>query len=261
MAGLLLSLAVVLLLEYLGDTFRGTSDLVGLAGGTALGSVDGSVSTTADDAGAPERLLAVKVAYGGRGTDGSRGSALVVGVEPGDEQEVPANVAVAAASMGRRVVLLDADWRGTGPTARFGLHGRPGVAEAVEGGEDVVAAAERTRVAVAPRLEVVPTGILHGLRMVEPEVAAALVAGLARRADLVVVASPPVAEEAAGLVWARAVEGVVLVARPEHTQREAVADALNGMTVIGATVLGIVLNVSRVARPVRDEPARTRGRH
>jgi Mrp family chromosome partitioning ATPase len=74
-----------------------------------------------------------------------------------------------------------------------------------------------------------------------------------------VVASPPVAEDAAGLVWARAAEGVVLVARPEHTQREAVADAVSGMSTVGATVLGVVLNVSRVARPVRDQQA-ARGR-
>jgi Mrp family chromosome partitioning ATPase len=105
---------------------------------------------------------------------------------------------------------------------------------------------------VAPRLEVVPIGSASALRMVEPDVAEAVVAGLVKDADLVVVASPPVAQEAAGLVWARAVEGVALVARPEHTQREAVADALNGLATVGATVLGIVLNVSRVARPVRD---------
>jgi Mrp family chromosome partitioning ATPase len=75
-----------------------------------------------------------------------------------------------------------------------------------------------------------------------------------------VVASPPVAEEAAGLVWARAVEGVVLVARPEHTQREAVADALTGMSAVGAFPLGIVRNVSRMARPVRDDQAPRRRR-
>ena len=261
MAGLLLSLAVVLLVEYLGDTFRGTRDLDGLAGGTALGSVDGSEPLAPDDAGTAERLLAVKVAYGGGGPDGARASALVVGVEAGDEQEVGTNLAVAATAIGRRVVLLDADWRGTGPTRAYGLYDRPGLAEALAHEGDVVDAARRSRVAVAPRLDVVPVGRAAGLRMVEPEVAEAVVAGLARDADLVLVASPPVAEEAAGLVWARAAEGVVLVARPEHTQREAVADALNGMTVIGATVLGIVLNVSRVARPVRDEPGRTRGRH
>jgi Mrp family chromosome partitioning ATPase len=98
--------------------------------------------------------------------------------------------------------------------------------------------------------------------VLEPEVAEALVAGLTLDADLVVVASPPVAEEATGLVWARAAEGVVLVARPEHTQREAVADALHGLSAVGATVLGVVLNVSRMARPVRhaDRPARRRGR-
>jgi Mrp family chromosome partitioning ATPase len=150
------------------------------------------------------------------------------------------------------VVVLDADWRGTGPTRRFGLHGRPGLAEALVHGGDVVAATRRARVAVAPRLEVVPIGSASALRMVEPDVAEAVVAGLVKDADLVVVASPPVAQEAAGLVWARAVEGVALVARPEHTQREAVADALNGLATVGATVLGIVLNVSRVARPVRD---------
>jgi receptor protein-tyrosine kinase len=261
MAGLLLSLAVVLLLEYLGDTFRGTQDLDGLTGGTALGSVDGSEPLHPGEAGAPERMLAVKVAYGGDGPEGARRSALAVGVEPGDDQEVPTNLAVAAASIGRRVLLLDADWRGTGPTGRYGLHGLPGLAEALGAGGDVVAAARRSRVAVAPRLEVVPIGSASGLRMVEPEVAEEVVAGLVRDADLVVITTPPVAEEAAGLVWARAAEGVVLVARPEHTQREAVADAVNGMNAVGATVLGVVLNVSRMARPVRDRSAaRARGR-
>jgi polysaccharide biosynthesis transport protein len=265
MAGLLLSLAVVLLLEYLGDTFRGTRDLGGRGGGTALGSVDGSEPVTDEAVGAAERLLAVKVAYGGERSDGARRSALVVGVEPGDDREVPTNLAVGAAAIGRRVLLLDADWRGTGPTARFGLHGRPGLAEALAGRGDVVAAARRACVEVAPRLQVVPVGATQGLRMVEPDVAEAIVAGLAGDADLVIVVSPPVAEEAAGLVWARVVDGVVLVARPEHTQREAVADTLNGMSAVGATVLGIVLNVTRVARPVRDRhderpPRRRRGR-
>jgi polysaccharide biosynthesis transport protein len=265
MAGLLLSLAVVLLVEYLGDTFRGTRDLDGLAGGTALGSVDGSEPLAPDDAGTAERLLAVKVAYGGGGPDGARASALVVGVEAGDEQEVATNLAVAATAIGRRVVLLDADWRGTGPTRAYGLYDRPGLAEALVDEGDVVDAARRSRVAVAPRLEVVPVGRAAGLRMVEPEVAERVVAGLALDADLVVVTSPPVAEEAAGLVWARAAEGVVVVARPEHTQREAVADALTGMSAVGADVLGIVLNVSRVARPVRDRhgdkpSSRRRGR-
>jgi Mrp family chromosome partitioning ATPase len=253
MAGLLLSLAVVLLLEYLGDTFRGTRDLDGLAGGTALGSVDGSEPLAPEDPGTAERLFAVKVAYGGGGPDGARASVLVLGVEAGDEQEVATNLAVAAAAIGRRVVLLDADWRGTGPTRAYGLYDRPGLAEALGAGDDVVDVARRYRVAVGPRFEVVPVGRAASLRMVEPEVAEAVVGGLTRDADLVLVASPPVAEEAAGLVWARAAEGVVLVARPEHTQREAVADALTGMSAVGASVLGIVLNVSRVARPVRDQ--------
>ncbi len=253
MAGLLLSLAVVLLLEYLGDTFRGSRDLDGLTGGTALGSLDGGEPLRPEDEGTAERLLAVKVAYGGGGADGARASALVVGVESGDEQEVATNLAVAAAGIGRRVVLLDADWRGTGATRAYGLHDLPGLGEAL-GAADVVEAARRSRVPVGPRLEVVPVGRTSGLRIVEPEVAEAIVAGLARDADLVLVASPPVAEEAAGLVWARAAEGVVLVARPEHTQREAVADALTGLSAVGATVLGVALNISRVARPVRDRP-------
>jgi Mrp family chromosome partitioning ATPase len=262
MAGLLLSLAVVLLLEYLGDTFRGAQDLDGLAGGTPLGSVDGSSPLAPGDAGSSERLLAVKVAYGGSGPGGARRSVLVVGVQPGDDQEVPTNLAVAATAIGRRVVVLDADWRGAGPTSAFGLHERPGLAEALDGGGDVVAAARRSRVVVAPRLEVVPVGRALGRGVIEPEVAEAIVAGLALDADLVVVVSPPASEEATGMVWARASEGVVLVARPEHTQREAVADALHGMAAVGATVLGVVLNVSRVARPVRhgDAPARRRGR-
>jgi Mrp family chromosome partitioning ATPase len=90
-----------------------------------------------------------------------------------------------------------------------------------------------------------------------------VVDGLSRIADLVVVASPPVADEAASLVWARAVDAVVVVARPEHTARQDLVDALSGIPLVGGSVLGTVLNVSGTARPVGDAPGprrRRRGR-
>lgn len=261
MAGLLLSLAVVLLLEYLGDSFRGNQDLAEVPGAISLGSVDGGRAAAPGEASPAERLLAVKVAYGdGGGAEVGSRAVLVIGVGPGDDGEVPANVATAASELGRRVLLLDADWRATGATRRFGLATRPGVADALAAGGDLLAALEAARVPVAPRLEVVPVGTRGLTRNLEPEVAEAVVDGLSRIADLVVVASPPVADEAASLVWARAVDAVVVVARPEHTARQDLVDALSGIPLVGGSVLGTVLNVSGTARPVGDAPGRRRRR-
>jgi len=107
---------------------------------------------------------------------------------------------------------------------------------------------------------VVPVGGALPPSTVEPELAEEVVRRLAEDADLVVVSSGTLADDAASLVWARAVDAVVLVARPEHTNRQDLTDALAGIRLIGGTVLGTVLNVSRTVRPVGDVRDRRRSR-
>jgi capsular polysaccharide biosynthesis protein len=260
MAGLLLSLAVVLLLEYLADSFRGTRDLAAVPGAVSLGSVDGSRPVAADDAGPDERLLAVKVAYGGsNGSHAGGRTVLVAGVNKGDDGELPSNIATAATALGRRVVLLDASWPPAGPTRRFRLEAHPGLTDVLAARTDVADAVERCRVAIAPRLVVVPVGGALPPATIEPEVAEEVVRRLAADVDLVVVTSGTLADDATSLVWARAVDSVVVAARPEHTNRQDLADALSGIPLVGGTVLGTVLNVSRTVRPVGDVRVR-RGR-
>jgi capsular polysaccharide biosynthesis protein len=260
MAGLLLSLAVVLLLEYLADSFRGTRDLAGVPGAVSLGSVDGSRPIVADDAGPTERLLAVKVAYGGgNGSHPGGRSVLVAGVNRGDDGEVAANTALVASALGRRVVLLDAAWPPTGATRRFRLESEPGLTDVLAGRTDVGEAVARCRVQLSRRFAVVPVGGTLPPATVEPEVAEEAVRRLAADADLVVVTSGTLADDAASLVWARAVDSVVVVARPEHTNRQDLTEALAGIPLVGGSVLGTVLNVSRTVRPVGDVRVR-RGR-
>ena len=260
MAGLLLSLAVVLLLEYLADSFRGARDLATVPGAVSLGSVDGSRPVAADDAGPAERLLAVKVAYAGsNGSHGGR-SVLVAGVNKGDGGELPGNIALAASALGRRVVLLDASWPPAGPTRRFRLESEPGLTDVLATQTDVPGVIERCRVVLAPRVAVVPVGGSLPPATIEPEVAEAVVRRLGANVDLVVVAGGTLADDAASLVWARAVDTVVVVARPEHTTRQDLHDALAGIPLVGGTVLGTVLNVSRTVRPVGDVRDRRRSR-
>ena len=259
MAGLLLSLAVVLLLEYLADSFRGARDLAAVPGAVSLGSVDGSRPIAAEDAGPDDRLLAVKVSYGGsNGSHAGGRSVLVAGVNKGDIGELPGNIALAASALGRRVVLLDASWPPAGPTRRFGLESEPGLTDVLATRTDVADVVERCRVALSRRMAVVPVGGALPPATIEPEVAEAVVRRLAANADLVVVTGGTLAEDATSLVWARAVDSVVVVARPEHTNRQDLKDALAGIPLVGGTVLGTVLNVSRTVRPVGD--VRTRGR-
>jgi non-specific protein-tyrosine kinase len=273
LAGFLGSLSLVFVVEYLRPAVRSGTELAQLSGVGAVATVGGGwrgggrrqglVVEAAPDsqAAAAYRLLATEIELSGR-EQGLRSllpsqeqglrSLLVVGAQGGEGAgEVAANLASALAAGGRRVTLVDANLGEGEITALLGLDERLGVGELLEHpgllerGEDVL---EQVGVIHRPGLTVLPCG-LAGEEAAELERVRRLLDELLARGDLAVVNAAPLPSSSTALVWARAADATVLVARRDRTRRDAVTQAVTSLSHVHAKLVGAVLS-GPPARPL-----------
>jgi capsular exopolysaccharide synthesis family protein len=151
-----------------------------------------------------------------------------------------ANLAIALAQAGERVVLVDADLRRARVAETFGLETAVGltnvirrqlpVTEALQGWQDTVA------VLASGPLPPNPSEILGSQSMT------ALVDELAAIADIVIFDAPPVLPVTDAVVLATQVDGVLVVGRHGKTQRSLAAEAHRRLEGVGAHLVGFVLN-------------------
>lgn len=246
LAGVVAAVVIVLLLEYFGSTIRTGDELATLAGAPILSSVgvaSGSRPQLSDivvDA-APDsraassyRLVAAKIAFAGE--DRQRRSFVVTDADwEGQAAVVAANLASALGRLGRSVVLLD----GAGPdgslTALYDMTDAAGLGEILNGElrPDLGPARE-------PGVHVLGGGRLR-LDVVDPVRIRDLLAGVLATDLTVVIAVPPIKEAPQALTFARAADGVVVVARRDRAHREDVQFASESLRLVGADILGVVI--------------------
>jgi capsular exopolysaccharide synthesis family protein len=151
-----------------------------------------------------------------------------------------ANLAIALADSGERVILVDADLRRTKLAEMFSVDAEPGLTSLVLG-QSTMDEALRP---ISDRLAILPTGplppnpseILGSKRM------ATVLTELTKRADIVLLDTPPIAAVTDSVVLATQVDGVILVVRHGKTHRTQIAEARRQLDVVGATVVGFALN-------------------
>jgi capsular exopolysaccharide synthesis family protein len=171
---------------------------------------------------------------------------LVSSAEPGDgKTTVTANLAVSFAQSGKRTLVIDADLRKPGMTARFDLKGCAGLADVLLA---EIAPAEIAPQLVhqteLPNLDVLPAGrrqpnpaeLLSGARFSE------LLSWAESCYERVLVDCPPVLAVSDAQVVGRLVDGAILVVRPEKNHRRLVVRACESFSATGSTVLGVVAN-------------------
>jgi capsular exopolysaccharide synthesis family protein len=152
-----------------------------------------------------------------------------------------ANVAVAIAQSGRKVVLLDADLRRPRVHRIFGLTARKGLAQVISGTADL---AEATQQTVIPNLSVLPCGA----RPADPSELltlprfADLLEELRELYDYVLVDTPPLLAVSDPCVVAPRVDGVVLTIRVSKNGRPAAERACDMLAGLKAHVYGVVVN-------------------
>lgn len=270
-AGLLIAAMIAMAVEYFSNTLRGSQDLVQVTGGPMLGEVNighgyrGTPVQPLVVEAMPEsrtalgyRLLAGQIGLGG-GENPVR-SLLVIGSQPGEHVgELTANLSAILARTGRSVTLLDADDVEAKVTEMFVPDRRSGLSELLALAPDMIDstdALDSVRVRRSPGIELIPAGTTES-RTVREDTLVAVLETVAKRTDLVLVSGGPVDRSAQSLIWARHTDAVVVVARADTTNADALQATLDSLRLADARILGSVLVVNRTTRGDRRRPSRS----
>jgi capsular exopolysaccharide synthesis family protein len=177
---------------------------------------------------------------------------------------VACNLAVSLAECGLRVVLADADLRGSHLADSLGLENAAGLSDVLFTGHAVGDVLQQWG---PESLSVLPSGTVSrnpSALLTSPKMASVL-RELEDRADIVLFDAPAVLSATDAAVLARRCTGVLLVTRYGRTRCEQVTEAVERLETVHANVLGTVLGFvptasRRVAGPLLrlPEPA---GRH
>jgi capsular exopolysaccharide synthesis family protein len=160
----------------------------------------------------------------------------------GDGKSITAINAAAALSLksDAHVLLLDADFRRSSIHTQLGLPEAPGLAEVLKGASRVEDALVRTQ--EFPNLFVLSAGVPppNPVELLDSTNFEAFCAQIRSRFRYLVMDSPPVGAVADYDLIQAACDGVVLVVRPDHTNRQLYEKALK--IVPRSKFLGVVLN-------------------
>ncbi len=155
-----------------------------------------------------------------------------------------ANLGITLAQQGIRVVLVDADLRRGTLHALLGAHQGPGLTSVLSGASTVEEAMQEVNVAGRARLNLLSTGphppnpaeVLASKRM------QSLIEALETNYDIVLLDSPPLTAVTDAAVLGAKVDGVIMIARANFTERGAITYSAKQLDNVRANVLGGVLN-------------------
>lgn len=173
-------------------------------------------------------------------------SLLITSPNPKEgKTRMAADLAVALAESGRRVLLIDADNRKRDLTRLFGADGRPGLCDVLT---DAASAEAFVCATSTPGLSFLPAG--NGCEqfsewLVHPG-NIERVREVFSRYDHVIVDAPPVLLSNEPAVWARHLDSVLMVVRAKYSARGDAILAKDRLTQMGGRIVGAVLNGAEV---------------
>ncbi len=259
LAGVVVAIVLVLLLEYFGNTIRTGQELAALAKAPLLGAVPAPggdppgpedlvvLTAPASRSAAPYRLISAKIALGPERE--TILSVLVTDVDrEGQAAVVGANLAAALSRFGRHVVLVDGAGAGGTVTRLNDWQDRAGLSELLA--EDLAAVRPTDRDGL---LSILPAGRAR-LEGADPERLREIFTALAGDDGLVVIVGAPIQASPVTLALARAADSVIVVARRDRSRREDVEFAAESLRLIGAAPDGVILTERGSIRRPRREP-------
>jgi capsular exopolysaccharide synthesis family protein len=169
-------------------------------------------------------------------------SVLVTSPSPGDgKTTVAANLAIAFAHQGMRVLLVDADLRRGRIHDLFHVARDPGLSQVLQGSISLEAATHPTPVT---GLYALTTGRLPDSpnELVGTEAMRSILQTAAQEFAVLIIDSPPVLAASDAAVIATITDATVIVVRAGRTHEEEAQSTLSQLTAVGANVVGAVLN-------------------
>ena len=176
----------------------------------------------------------------------SRGNELkviqVTSPVPGDgKSTMSANLAVAMAQSGRRVLVIDADFRRPRQHKLFGIEAKLGMAQLLIGTAELDEATYTTCVA---NLSLIPGGDSPGnpAELLSSSRFAETIELLREKYDVIIMDTPPLLAVSDPCVVAASVDGVVVTMRLRRNVKPLATRALQVLESVDAHVLGLVVN-------------------
>ncbi len=252
-AGLILSGAAVLLLEYLDDTVKDADDAQRVLNLSTLGAIT-HIANVQQDA---DALITVKhprspIAEAYRvlrtnlrftGIENPSGALLVTSAGPGEgKTTTAANLAVTLAQSGRRVILIDADLRRPSIHKVFALSNEIGLSSLFLG--DAPSLESVLQPTQVEGLSVITSGPLppNPAEVLDSKQMNGILTSLRSQSDMLILDSPPVLAVADASILGSRCSGTVLVIDSGKTRSDVCRRAVETLTKTKGKLFGVVLN-------------------
>lgn len=170
-------------------------------------------------------------------------SVVISSAAPGDgKSTVAVHLAQAAAAMGRRVLLVDADLRRPEIHTRFGISNELGLSDVISKNLTFLDVMQRSPIGdnlfllTSGKISPDPCQLLSTKKMQK------LVEQLQQHFDLVIYDTPPILGFGDTMLLATYTDGILFVVRMGNTDRAILMQALDRLRTSQSTILGIVAN-------------------
>jgi capsular exopolysaccharide synthesis family protein len=189
-----------------------------------------------------ERMRMIRTAFLDRVEKGESCSVLIT--SPGEgagKTSVSILLAKSLASLGKKVLLVDADFRRSGLTRRLDIASPFGLMDVLQGKSNDEEVKVRNRL---PRVDVIPSGVMHSEDDAELIADKRFTDRMNRwkeEYDFIVLDGPPILPVADARIMAGQVDGTILTLRAAHCRRADAMEAVNLLGLCGGVSYGSIL--------------------
>jgi capsular exopolysaccharide synthesis family protein len=250
---LMLAVGLAFLFEYLDNRIRTPQEMKAYLDVPFLGMVpavgngkDGSTNPLVNGVGIPanfgEAFKTVRTNVLFSSAEAGLRTVVVTSAGPGEGKSiVAANLAIALAQAGQRVLLIDADMRRPRVHEIFGTDQEPGLSNVLTGNAKTNEAIRKSATSglwllhsghIPPN----PAELLGSRRYLD------FIASLEEHFDWAIIDTPPVLVVADSSIAANHASGIVFVVASDKTNRHAAREAIEQLSAANARIIGSVLN-------------------